>query len=135
MTKWPALLCSCLALVVVGCGGDDEEEKGGGEAKPQKQQPAGGGGGGKTVTVSMKDTQFKPKDLTVAKGTTVRWVNDDSVGHDVTKTGGPGPSFKSGAPGGLSKGDTYQEKLTTAGKVTYICTVHQPSMSGTITVK
>jgi plastocyanin len=136
MRKWPALLCSCLALglVAAGCGGDDEDEGGGdGAARTEERQPAPAGGG-KTTEVTMKDIQFDPESISVAKGTTVRWTNEDSVGHDVTKTGGAGVEFKSGEPGGITRGKSYERTFDTAGTVEYVCTVH-PGMTGEITVK
>lgn len=138
MSKPLALLCSCLALALVGagCGGDDEEEGGGG-ARTQEQTVTEDEGGAaapaKAVTVSMKEIEFRPKTVTVAKGSTVKWVNDDSVNHDVTKVGGPGREFKSGT-GDLARGDTYQQRFATAGTVQYVCTVH-PGMEGTVVVK
>jgi plastocyanin len=143
MTKWLALLFACLALGLVGagCGGDDDGGGGGGDeaagGEARKEQPAGGGGGAaapKSATVSMKNISFEPADVTVAKGGTVTWTNDDSVGHDVTKSGGPGKGFKSGSPGGMGSGDTFEHTFDTAGKIEYVCTVH-PGMEGTVTVK
>ena len=132
MKKTIALWCSALALGLVagGCGGDDEEDSAGGE----KREPASQNKGGAVTQVSMKNTQFQPKAVTVKKGNTVQWTNEDSVGHDVTKESGAGPQFKSGSPGGLKKGDTYEQTFTTPGKVKYVCTVH-PGMEGTVTVK
>lgn len=133
MLKSLSVLCSCLALGLAapGCGGDDNEGGGGG-AKP-KPKPAKEAGGGKGAQVGMKNIAFQPAKLTVAKGTTVTWTNNDSVNHDVTKTAGPGPKFSSGK-GNLAQGDTYKAKLSQAGTVKYVCTVH-PGMKGTITVK
>ena len=51
----------------------------------------------------------------------------------MTKTGGPGPEFSSGDPGGMSGGDTYTETIKTPGSIEYVCTVH-PNMKGTIEV-
>jgi plastocyanin len=139
MAKSLALFCSCVALTIVpaGCGGDDEEESGGGGGggggQAQPEQNAGGGGGGGTK-VSMVQIQFKPAAVTVKKGGKVTWTNDDTVGHDVTKTGGPGPEFKSGGSGGMNQGDTFTHTFNTPGKVTYVCTVHA-NMQGTVTVK
>jgi plastocyanin len=138
MTKWLALLCTCLALglIVAGCGGDDEGDGGGGgEAQ---EQPAGGGGGAaapKSATVSMKDIAFEPADVSVAKGGTVTWTNDEAVAHDVEKTGGPGKAFSSGPEGGMQQGDTYKVTLTEPGTYEYVCRVHAPNMAGTVTVK
>jgi plastocyanin len=136
MKKLLVLLCSILALglVATGCGGDDDEDSGGGGGGEAKQtQPSGGAQAG-TVEVRMKNTEFVPQSASVKKGGKVRWTNDDSVGHDVTKEAGPGPQFKSGAAGGMNKGDTYEQTFTTPGEVTYVCTVH-PGMKGNVTVK
>ena len=82
----------------------------------------------------MIDTTFEPADVTIVKGGTVEWGNVDSVGHDVTKTGGPGPDFKSGESGGMAQGDTFKQTFNTPGKVEYVCTVHA-NMKGTVTVE
>ena len=121
-----------LALVAAGCGGSDDNGGGGGGGGAAKK-PASSGGG-KNATVVMKNIAFSPTSVTVAKGGTVKWTNDDSVGHDVTKKSGPGPKFSSGPDGGMQKGDTFQQKFTTAGTIDYVCTVH-PNMKATITVK
>jgi plastocyanin len=137
MNKWLAVTGSCLALAFVGCGGDDEESSGGGgggSEAPAETESSGGGGGGTDIKVSMKNIQFQPEGVTISKGGTVTWTNDESVGHDVTKKGGPGADFKSGDPGGMQAGDTFKHKFATAGKVDYVCTVH-PSMTGSVTVK
>jgi plastocyanin len=136
MNKWLAVLCSALAigLVAAGCGGSDNSSGGSGSSSKEKTAPASGGGGGKTASVSLKNIAFNPTSVTVAKGGTVKWTNDDSVGHDVTKKSGPGPKFSSGPAGGMQKGDTFQQKFTTAGTINYVCTVH-PNMKATVTVK
>ena len=141
MAKLLALLCSCLALSLVAAGcGDDEEESGGGGGGggAQQEEPAGGGGGAgeapKDRRVTMAQISFEPTTTDVAKGGKVTWTNADTVGHDVTKTGGPGPDFSSGEPGGLSKGDTFSHTFKTPGEIEYVCTVH-PNMKGKVTVK
>lgn len=134
MNKWLALTGSCLALAFAGCGGDDKKESSGGSSPPPAETESSGGSSGGGVKVSMKAIQFNPKSVTVSKGGTVTWTNDESVGHDVTKTGGPGADFKSGEPGAMQAGDTFKQKFATAGKVDYVCTVH-PSMTGSVTVK
>jgi plastocyanin len=136
MTRWLAVLCSlsALALVAAGCGGgDDNGGGGGGGKKAEAPPPSKPASGGKAAQVTMKNIQFKPASVTVKKGGTVTWTNEDSANHDVTKTGGPGPKFSSGT-GNLKKGDTYKQTLNTPGQVKYVCTIH-PGMEGTITVK
>jgi plastocyanin len=121
MTRWLAMLLACAALGMVGagCGGDDDDDGGGGSA--------GGGGGGAQVT--MKDIKFDPSDVTVKAGDTVTWTNEDSVGHDVT-----GDDFKSGDPGGIAGGDTFEHTFDEAGTFKYVCTVH-PGMEGAVKVE
>lgn len=133
MTKLAATLCALLALglLAVGCGGSDNGGGGNDSAKTTEQPKAGGSGGtaAKTASVTMKDIQFNPKTVSVTAGGTVKWTNDDSVGHDVTAS-----SFKSGAAGGITGGSSFSHKFAKAGTFTYRCTVH-PGMEGTVTVK
>ncbi|HEX6459945.1 MAG TPA: plastocyanin/azurin family copper-binding protein [Thermoleophilaceae bacterium] len=126
-----SLLTFSLTLLTAGCG-----SSGGGTgttAPPQAADSNGGTPAGGVTKVSMHNIQFNPKTVTVKTGSTVEWVNDDSVSHDVTKTLGPGPKFQSGT-GDLASGDTYKVTFHTAGTVKYECTVH-PGMTGTVVVK
>jgi plastocyanin len=138
MAKSLALLCSCLtlALLPVACGDDEEESGGGGggESKAQPEEKAGGGGGGGAVEVTMADIQFQPASVTVKQGGEVTWTNEETVPHDVTKRGGPGPDFSSGESGGMAQGDTFSHTFDTPGEVEYVCTVHA-NMRGTVTVE
>ena len=141
MNRWLVLLSCCLALLVAvatGCGGDDDEgdSEGGGGAATREQPSTSGGGAAaapKQARVVLRDISFQPEDVTIAKGGTVTWVDEDGPPHDVTKTEGPGPKFSSGT-GDLQQGDTYRRKFDVAGTINYVCTVHQ-GMSGTVTVK
>ena len=132
MTKLFALTLACLALCLAACGGDDDS---GGSTT--KEQPAAGGSGsaGGGAKVSLKNIQFNPKDLTVKAGQTITFTNDESVPHDVHKESGPGGDFASGPDGGLAQGDTFKLKLDKPGTYKYVCHLHAPGMSGTITVK
>jgi plastocyanin len=128
-----------LALAAAGCGSsNDKSSSNTSSTKSTSSQPksASGGasaGGGKVTAVSLKNIQFNPKSITVAAGGTVKWTNDDSVSHDVTKTGGPGPKFSSGT-GNLANGATYKHVFAKAGTYQIVCTVH-PGMTQTVTVK
>ena len=130
MTRRLALLFSCLALglVVAGCGGDDDDgDSGSADTQEQPAPEAKGEGGG--AEVSMEDIKFIPGDVAVKPGDTVTWVNDDSVGHDVT-----GDDFSSGDPGGMQNGDTFEHTFDAAGTFDYVCTVH-PGMKGSVKVE
>jgi plastocyanin len=136
MTKLLALLLACLALGLVACGGDDEESDGGGGAASTTEQPADtGGGGGGGAEVVMESTQFNPKDVSVSAGETITFTNNEAVPHDVHKTSGPGEDFASGPSGGMQEGDSFELTLDQPGEYEYVCDVHAPGMSGTITVK
>jgi plastocyanin len=130
--RWIALLLACLTLLVVaaGCGDDDDDGGGGGGGggATTEEQAAPEASGGSTE-VSMKDIKFDPAEVSVNVGDTVTWVNDDSVGHDVTADG-----FKSGEPGAMQNGDTFEHTFDKAGTFDYVCSVH-PGMDGSVTVK
>jgi len=134
MTKLIALIFACLALGLAACGGDDDSggaSGGGGSSTGQSGGSSSGGG----TSVSMENIQFSPKDLTVKAGQTVTFTNNESVPHDVHKESGPGADFASGPDGGMQQGDTFKLKLDKPGTYKYVCHVHAPGMSGTITVK
>ena len=140
MRKPLALLLACLALglVFAACGDDDDSDSGGGSATTEEPADSGGdsgSGGGGGAEVGMENIQFTPNEITVSAGDTITFTNDEAVPHDVEKTSGPGPAFSSGPQGGMNEGDTFELKLDEPGTYEYVCRVHAPGMSGTITVK
>lgn len=134
MSRWFLVVLACLALglVAAGCGGDDDDD-GAAETTEQPADTAADDAGGGAVEVGMKNIQFDPESITVKAGGTVKWTNNESVPHDVTKEEGPGPDFSSGK-GNLSEGDTYQQTFKEAGTVNYVCTIH-PNMTATVIVE
>ena len=121
----PFLLALVLPVALAACGGGGSGSGGG-----------GGGGGGQSasacpkgaVTIHMKDIQFSPKTATAKVGQKVCWVNEDDVQHDAVADDG---QFKSQLFG---QGQMFTTKLTKAGTISYVCTVH-PGMTGTLDVK
>lgn len=83
-----------------------------------------------TATVTQKGLLFTPNELTLEKGQSVEFVNDDTTAHNVLVTG-DGVSFNGGlqAPGGHLK-----YTFTKTGTYTVGCGIH-PKMKLTITVK
>ena len=79
------------------------------------------------VKIDIKEFMFGPKDLTVALGTKVTWVNDDEIPHTVAETH---KVFRSGA---LDTGDSYSWVFNTPGEFEYFCALH-PQMIGKIVV-
>ena len=82
-----------------------------------------------TKTVLIKNFSFKPAQITIKRGTKVRWINQDSTTH--TATSKNGRSFDSGR---LGKGQRYTHTFKSAGKKKYLCEIH-PFMRGSVVVK
>jgi plastocyanin len=72
-----------------------------------------------TRSVTVGDNFFKPATLTVAKGTTVRWVWKGSSLHNVTRS--RGPAFK--RCGNRTSG-SCSRTLRRAGTYRLLCTIH-----------
>ncbi|HET6517760.1 MAG TPA: plastocyanin/azurin family copper-binding protein, partial [Nitrosopumilaceae archaeon] len=71
--------------------------------------------------------------VTIQKGGTVTWSNDDTAAHTVTSggpTAGPSGMFDSSLVMG---GKTFQFTFDKAGTYDYFCMVH-PWMTGTVKV-
>jgi plastocyanin len=64
----------------------------------------------------------------VSTGTTVTWVNNDTIPHDTVADGGQWSSPV------LSPGQSFQFRFATTGTFTYKCTLHA-GMVGTVTVQ
>lgn len=82
-------------------------------------------------TVVIQGMSFMPVTLTVPSGTTVTWVNQDSVSHTVTSDSGSTPGLASQV---LGPGESYSVTLTTIGTYNYHCSIH-PSMTGQVIVQ
>jgi plastocyanin len=85
--------------------------------------------GASTRTVKLIDNAFKPKKITVKKGTKVRFRWTGQAPHNVTVTKGPVTFHSSTKTSG-----TFSRKLTRRGTYKIICTIHQPGMKLTIRV-
>jgi plastocyanin len=87
---------------------------------------------GEVVEVHMTSSlTFSPSELTIAPGTTVRWVNDADIFHTITPDGHS--EWNEGSVG--SAGETFSHTFQTAGTFPYYCSPHRSQgMTGTITV-
>ena len=83
---------------------------------------------GQQADVVMDGTQFKPGELTVSVGQTVRWRNVDPFPHNVES---PQGGFRSGD---LESDTGWQFKVTERGTFEYECTLH-PGMKGVLRVR
>lgn len=83
-----------------------------------------------TKNVAIRDDFFRSNNITVRKGTKVRWVWKGKTVHNVKVARGP---VKFGSS--LQKTGTYSKRLTRKGTYKLVCTIHQPKMKMTIRVK
>lgn len=80
------------------------------------------------LNVSIKSSAFIKNTMTIGKGTTVKWTNNDTVTHQVAADGG---QFLSPI---LNPGDTWTYTFNSNGTFAYHCSLHS-SMKGSIIVK
>jgi len=78
--------------------------------------------------VTIDNFTFGPKELTVAAGTTVKFVNHDDIPHTVVDKN---KGFRSKA---LDTEDSFSFTFASAGTFDYFCGLH-PQMVGKIIVK
>ncbi len=86
------------------------------------------------TTVNIQNFAFNPASITVPKGTTVTWVNQDSANHQIVSDAqgsiAQGALFTSNS---LPKGASYSFKFDNTGTYPYLCSIH-PSMKATVIV-
>jgi len=80
------------------------------------------------ATVSMDHSTFIPSEITVTPGTTVTWVNNETMPHTVVD---PNKGFRSKT---LVKDAKFSFTFTTPGDYDYLCSIH-PNMKGKVIVK
>jgi plastocyanin len=81
-----------------------------------------------TNVITIDNFTFTPPELTVAVGTTVKWVNHDDIPHLVVNKD---KAFRSKA---LDTDDSYSYTFASAGTFDYFCGLH-PHMVGKVIVK
>ncbi len=69
-------------------------------------------------SVDIKNFAFAPREIHIAPGQTVTWVNDDAIQHTVTADDG---SFDSGM---MDQGVTFSQEFDTPGTYSYYCQPH-----------
>jgi plastocyanin len=117
---------------------------GGGNSSGNPGSPSGGGSGGSSgssTTITITSSGVSPKSLTVARGSQVSFVNNDSRSHEMASdphpTHGSCPEIESGV-GFLSPGQT---KLTGNLNTARTCGYHDhnrdsdTSLQGTIVIQ
>jgi len=95
---------------------------------PCLAEDANSAGTGPVASVSMDHNTFIPSEITVAPGTTVTWVNNETMPHTVVN---PNQGFRSKF---LVKDAKFSFTFTTPGDYDYLCSIH-PNMKGKVIVK
>jgi plastocyanin len=80
--------------------------------------------------VSIDNFVFTPKEMTVAVGTRITWVNHDDIPHTVMSTDGT-RNFRSPP---LDTDNKFAITFDRPGTYKYFCSLH-PMMTGTIVVR
>lgn len=80
----------------------------------------------KTETITIANFSFSPAQITINSGDSIKWVNQDSVTHQIKSD-----TFASQP---LNNGDSFEYQFQNAGTYEYSCLIH-PSMKGTVIVK
>lgn len=113
-----------LALTMAGCGSSSSP------AAPTMTTT----GTSTTVTIpvgarTLGTSAFAPNPVTISAGSTISWVNSDSISHTSTSdTNGLWDSLT------ITPGGHFEHTFTARGTFTYHCTFH-PGMIGTVTVQ
>jgi len=110
-----------LLPLFAGCGGGDGT----------------GPGGGNVVEIHLTaSSRFSPDNVTIAPGTTVRWINDADILHTVTPSNPQQPGVWARAER-ATRGVVLEHRFTVAGQTYhYFCEPHLTAgMTGTIRVQ
>lgn len=92
---------------------------------------AGGTTGGAVQVIDIQGLSFSPRDVTVARGTRIRWTNNSGMLHTVTPDGHSAWQGRD-----LSNGQTFEVVLDQVGTFNYYCVPHRgDGMTGTIRVQ
>jgi len=103
---------ACAALFATGCGDDS-----GGESATASGRP----------TVRMTDYAFKPRNLTVARGTVIEVTNEGEIAHNLKVERGPDPQDDTDELAGTDTflpgdGEALEVNLP-PGRYVMVCTV------------
>ena len=79
-------------------------------------------------SVRIDNFTFTPQEITITRGTTLTWVNDDDIPHTVAATN---KAFRSKA---MDTEQKFSFTFTEPGTYEYFCSLH-PHMQGKVIVK
>ena len=80
------------------------------------------------LKIEIDHLTLSQKDVTIEKGTTIRWENKESNKHKLTIYGLVQSPI-------LYQGDSFEYTFEDEGKYTYICAIFKKQIRGTVTVE
>jgi plastocyanin len=83
------------------------------------------------TNVDVSNFSFSRPNLSVPRGSTVRWTFDDKAIHNITLASGP----RGFASPNLSDGRSFKTKLRVPGRYQLFCALHPVAMTESITVR
>lgn len=94
-----------------------------------------GGVGVPDYLVTIQDFAYTPSDLTVERGSVVRWTNMDFFAHTITSQTGPDVIEPSGLfSGSVDVDQSFDYQFNDVGEFWYFCIPHGPFMQGVVRV-
>jgi plastocyanin len=125
-------LVAAISIGAIACGSDYSSPSTPSPTPAPTPAPVTGGPSS-SVTIPMGasvlgNRAFTPDDVDVAVGTTVTWMNTDSVAHTSTSNASGWDS------GTIAPGRQFSFTYQTAGTFPYHCAIH-PGMVGTVVVR
>jgi plastocyanin len=109
-----------LALIGTGCGGSS--------SSPSNPTPSGTPVSIVAGSSTLTTTAYNPNPVTIQRGGTVTWVNNDNTAHTSTSNTNLWNSPT------IAPGASFSMTFANAGTFPYHCTIH-PGMVGTVTVQ
>jgi plastocyanin len=131
------ILLAGMVTLLAGCGVHPSAESpttpmplGANDNGMSSARPQADASAAEPARVVIDNFAYSPREITVAPGSRVLWVNRDDVPHTVTSTAKP-KTFDSGA---LDGEESFAFTFQTPGTYDYFCAVH-PHMTGKVIVK
>ena len=84
-----------------------------------------------SVSISIRNLAYSREKITIKKGSTIAWTNEDSMAHTVTSTSSS-DSFDSGT---LEKDQTFSKTFNSVGTFDYFCSFHSSMKAEVVVVE
>jgi plastocyanin len=130
MLSFRLVAVSAIVMFSIACSDSSSSSPSSPSPTPSPTPTSGGPSSSVTIPVgaqSLGNRAYTPDELDVAVGTTVTWMNTDSISHTSTSNAAAWDS------GIIAPGGQFSVALQNAGTFQYHCAIH-PGMVGTVVV-